>query len=188
MKLILLRHEERTYDVSFYSELTEKGILGSLEIPKKLKKFGIKNGFNKIDIIYCSPFIRTLQTAYPLCKKFKKKVNLEYGLYEYLHNPFFLLQNWFYEKDDIKDRDLLGIIDDNYKSVVEYTDFIILEDEECLERRVVKFFDKIGDLHKDKTILIVSHKGVINKIKDLYVKKTDMDCDFPMGHFEYYEI
>jgi broad specificity phosphatase PhoE len=174
--------------MSFYSELTEKGILGSLELPQKIKKLGIGKGFNKIDIIYCSPFIRTLQTAYPMCKILKKKVNLEYGLYEYLHNPFFLLQNWFYEKSDIKDRDLLEIIDNNYKSIVGYTDFIILEDEECLERRVAKFFDRIRDLHKDKTILIVSHKGVINKIKDLYIKKTDIDCDFPMGHFEYYEI
>lgn len=188
MKLILLRHEERTYDISFYSELTEKGIMGSLELSKKIKRFGAEHGFNKIDIIYCSPFIRTLQTIYPLCKKLNRKVNIEYGLYEYLHNPFFLLNNWFYEKSDIKDRDLLEIIDDNYKSTVGYTDFIILEDEECLERRVIKFFDKIRNIHKDKTILIVSHKAVINKIKDLYIKKTDIGSDFPMGHFEYYEI
>jgi len=186
MRIILLRHEEREFDIAFYSELTENGIIKTLELPKKIKELNKK--FNKIDIIYSSPFIRTLQTVYTISKKNNKAVNIEYGLYEYLHNPYFLLNNYFYEKCDIKDRDLLDIINNEYKSVVEYSDFIILEDELCLSKRITKFFNKIQDIHKDKTILIVSHKGVINKIKDLYIEKTDINAEFPMGHFECYEI
>lgn len=186
MRLILLRHEERGFDVGFYSELTENGINNTLKLPKKIKK--LRNGFNKIDIIYSSPFIRTLQTVYTISIKTNKKVNLEYGLYEYLHNPYFLLNNLFYEKSDIKDQDLLEIINNDYKSDIIHSDFTILEDEQCLAKRVSKFFDKIREIHKDKTVLIVSHKGVINKIKDLYVVKTDMNAEFPMGHLECYEI
>lgn len=184
MKLILLRHEERTSDISFYSELTEEGIINSLNIPNNIKSQGV----NKIDVIYCSPFIRTLQTSYTCSKKFRKKINLEYALYEYLHNPFFLLYNWYYEKSDIKDTKLLSIINNNYKSIVTCNDFIVLEDEINLEKRIIKFFNVINTIDKNKTVLIVTHKGVINKIKDLYFKKTSMDDEFPMGYFECYDL
>jgi len=36
----------------------------------------------------------------------------------------------------------------------------------------------------DKTILLVSHKGVINKIKDIYYQYTPLNSNFDMGHFE----
>ena len=38
------------------------------------------------------------------------------------------------------------------------------------------------------SILLVSHKGIINKIKNMYFTKTDMDDEFPMGHFEIYNL
>ena len=181
MKLILLRHQERGYDVGFYSELTENGMTNSYILPDKLNKFNI-------DVIYSSPFIRTLQTIYPYCNKYNKNVNVEYGLYEYQHNIYFLLTKWYYTIDDIFDSDLKEIINNNYKSIVNKDDFTILEDEINLERRIIKFFDYLRVVHKDDTVLIVSHMGVINKIKDLYIKKTDMNDDFKMGHFEIYDL
>jgi broad specificity phosphatase PhoE len=200
MKLILVRHEERGIDVGFFSELTDKGILNSLELPEKIKlimkektatKFesGSKTDNNyTIDAIFCSPFIRTLQTVYKCSKEFKKKVKLEYGLYEYLHNPYFLLFDWYYGKKDIKDKDLLKIIDNKYKSVVKKDDLKVLEDETNLEKRIIEFFDSIKEKYKNKTVLVVTHEGVINKIKDIYVKKTDMSDKYPMGHIEVYDI
>jgi len=200
MKLILVRHEERGIDIGFFSELTDKGIIQSLEIPERIKsilkektstnlEFENKTDNNiTIDEIFCSPFIRTLQTVYKCSKEFKKKVKLEYGLYEYLHNPYFLLFDSYYEKKDIKDIDLLKIIDNKYKSVVERDDLKVLEDETNLEKRIIKFFDSIKEDYKNKTILIVTHEGVINKIKDIYVKKTDMSDKYPMGHIEVYDI
>ena len=199
MRLILVRHEERDMDIGFFSELTEKGIINSLDIPNKITSI-IKKENKKVDAIYCSPFIRTLQTSYCCSEEFRKKINVEYGLYEYIHNPYFLLFNWYYEKDDIKDKDLLSIINNKYKSVVGKDDFTVLENEDTLGKRIIKFFDYIKDKYinnmdentsentKEKTIIMITHKGVINKIKDLYVKKTDMDDEFPMGHIEIYNI
>ena len=181
MKIILLRHEERGYDISFNSELTDNGIINSLLLPNKLKKYNI-------DVIFSSPFIRTLQTIYPYSNQYNKKVNIDYGLYEYIHNPYFLLIQWYYNIDDIKDKDLQSIINKNYYSIVDKNDFSILEDDNDLTKRLTKFFNFLKQNYDNKTVLIVSHKGVINKIKDLYVKKTDMDDEFPMGHIEIYNI
>jgi len=181
MKIILLRHEEREYNIGFYSNLTENGIIKSCLLNKTLKKYNI-------DLIFSSPFIRTLQTIYLYSEKNNKKVNIEYGLYEYLHNPFFLFGKWYYTTNEINDSSLTSIINNNYHSIVTKDDFYLLENEIGLETRIVKFFHSLKCHHSNKTILIVSHKGVINKIKDIYVKKTDLNADFDMGHFEIYDI
>jgi hypothetical protein len=39
MKLILLRHEERSFDIGFNSNLTETGVLNSYNLISKLKLF-----------------------------------------------------------------------------------------------------------------------------------------------------
>ena len=178
MKLILLRHEERGIDVGFNSNLTEKGIVNSCTLlPDKLKAL-------KIDIIFSSPFIRTLQTIYPYSNLYNKKINIEYGLYEYLHNPYFLLGKWYYTIDDINDNDLKSIINNDYKSIVKKDDFLILEDENDLEKRIKKFFNYLLNNYNNKTVLLVTHKGVINKIKDLYLTKTDTNEEYPTGTIE----
>ena len=181
MRIILLRHEERGYDISFNSELTDNGIINSFLLINKLKKYNI-------DVIFSSPFIRTLQTIYPYATKYKKLINIDYGLYEYIHNPYFLLIKWYYNINDIEDRDLQTIINKNYTSIVDENDFSILEDETDLSLRLIKFFNYLKQNYNDKTVLIVSHKGVINKIKDLFIKKTDMDEEFNMGNVEIYDI
>ena len=177
MKIILLRHEERGIDIGFYSNLTENGILKSYFLASQLKKM-------KIDIIFSSPFTRTVETIYPYCTKYKKNINIEYGLYEYLHNPYFLFVPWYYTYNDLKDDKLKKIVNINYKSIVNKNDFSILEDELCLEKRIKKFFNSLFLKHKNKTILLVTHKGVINKIKDIYLKETNMSEDFDMGSFQ----
>jgi broad specificity phosphatase PhoE len=181
MKIILLRHEERYSDIGFFSNLTDNGIINACKLPKKLKKY-------KIDHIFSSPFIRTIQTIFPYCDKYNKKINIEYGLYEYIHNLYFLLVQWYHDIEDIKDNDLHTIINKNYKTNVTKDDFSILETEEDLAKRIKKFIDFLKQNYNDKTILLVSHMGIINKIKDLYVKKTDMRDLFNMGHYEIYDI
>jgi len=181
MKIILLRHEERENNIGFYSNLTEDGIINSCLLPQKFKKYNI-------DAIFSSPFIRTLQTIYLYSEKNNKKVNIEYGLYEYLHNPYFLLSKWYYSTNEIHDKSLLSIINNDYNSVINKNDFFILENETSLEKRLVKFFNYLNYNYNNKTILIVSHMGIINKIKDLYIKKTDLDEEFRMGHYEIYDI
>ena len=182
MRVILLRHEERGVDVGFNSNLTEIGIINACNLlPDKLNELNI-------DIIFSSPFIRTLQTIYPYSNLYNKSVNIEYGLYEYLHNPYFLLGNWYYTINDINDGDLRSIINYNYESVIKKNDFSVLEDEEDLEKRIKKFFEYLKRNFYNQSVLIVTHKGVINKIKDVYMRRTDMDENFSMGSIEEFEI
>ena len=182
MKLILLRHEERHFDIGFNSNLTDNGIIRSCtSLIEKLEKLNI-------DIIFCSPFIRTLQTIFPYSYKYDKKINIEYGLYEYLHNPYFLIYKWYYDISEINDNDLNSIINLDYKSIIKKDDFNVLENENDLEKRIKIFINFLKQNYNNKNILIVSHKGVINKIKDIYIKKTDMNDDFEMGEIEIFRI
>lgn len=181
MKLILLRHEERGYDIGFYSELTENGIINSHLLSSSLDNLNI-------DIIFTSPFIRVLQTIYPYCKEHNKKVNIEYGLYEYIHNIYFLINPWYFTLNDIEDKDLKSICVKKYISIVDKNDFTILEDEINLERRIIKFFDYLNTNYNNKTVLLVSHKAIINKIKDLYIKKTSLDDSYDMGNIEVWNM
>ena len=66
MKIYILRHEDRTQDCSFFSPLTETGLNNSIKLIDHLKNENITK-------IYCSPFIRTLQTIYPFSKCNTKK-------------------------------------------------------------------------------------------------------------------
>ena len=63
-----------------------------------------------------------------------------------------------------------------------------MEDEEDLEKRVKKFFEYLKINFYNKSVLIVTHKGIINKIKDIYLKRTNNDEDFTMGSIEEFEI
>ena len=69
--IYLLRHEQRGKSISFNSPLTDKGCKRSQnELCDALQTLNIQQ-------IYCSPYIRTLQTILPFCEKYNLKVNLE---------------------------------------------------------------------------------------------------------------
>jgi broad specificity phosphatase PhoE len=182
MKLILLRHEER--DLSnplFFTPLTYRGMERRYQLVNSLI-------YQNIDEIYVSPFLRTVQTVMPLADELGKKLKIEYGLYEYIHNLKFNDRNWYYPVKELIERhpELDTYVDWGYDSKVEKSDFQILEDERSLERRIRKFMKTLEG--KDGTILLVTHMGVINKIKDMYVSRTRMNDYFGMGHFEVYYI
>jgi broad specificity phosphatase PhoE len=98
--------------------------------------------------------------------------------------------NFYSDKiiNDINDKDLKSIINNKYKSIIKKNDFSVLEDEEDLEKRVKKFFEYLKINFYNKSVLIVTHKGIINKIKDIYLKRTNNDEDFTMGSIEEFEI
>lgn len=181
MRLILLRHEKRNSDIGFFSNLTGEGFLDSMKLPEKLEQYNI-------DKIFVSPFTRTLETSFFISKSLNKKVNVEYALYEYLHNIYFSIGQWYYTPNDLKNNNLKHIINHNYKSIIKKDDFTVLENDKNLEKRIIPFFNYLLNNYNDKTVLLVSHKGVLNKIKDLYIKKTDLDDEFEMGSFEVYDI
>ena len=178
MKLFLLRHEEREEYPGFFSNLTRNGLKNAFQLEKILKK-------KKIDIIYSSPMVRTLQTIFPYCLKNDTSLNAEYALYEYRHNPYFLIEPKIYSLKDIHNSYLQSILNTKYKTLIKKKDFSSsLENEKHLEKRISIFLKSIKKDHKNKTILIVSHKGVLNKIKQLIGENITMDDEFPMGSFE----
>ena len=75
MKIYILRHEDRTMDLTFFSPLTKNGLDKSLKISDELGKL-------EINSIYSSPYIRTLQTIYPYSKRTSLPVKLDYSLTE----------------------------------------------------------------------------------------------------------
>jgi broad specificity phosphatase PhoE len=78
MKIYILRHEDRTHDCTFFSPLTEFGLTNSIKLIKYLD-------MSNINLIFSSPFIRTLQTVFPFVKNKGYKINIEYGLSEIHH-------------------------------------------------------------------------------------------------------
>ena len=54
------------------------------------------------DIIYTSPFLRTIQTILPYCKQFNKKLNVEYSLYECTNDKRFNNDNYHQSYNDLK--------------------------------------------------------------------------------------
>jgi broad specificity phosphatase PhoE len=181
MKIILLRHEKREDYPGFFSNLTEKGFKDSKKLIKKFEKY-------KIDEIYCSPLMRTLQTIYSYASHNHKKVNPEYGLYEYKNNPYFLFEPKPFGIKDINNHELKKIINKNYKSYIRQKDIVHgIENEQQLKKRVNKFLRNILKF-KNKTILLVSHKGTINKIKQLLNNDIHIRSSFPKGHFEVIDL
>tara|TARA_A100001015_G_C15023320_1_gene729153 strand:- start:1973 stop:2530 length:558 start_codon:yes stop_codon:yes gene_type:complete len=183
MKLILLRHEDRENYPGFLSNITREGFNNTIKLENKLKKL-------KIDIIYSSPFIRTLQTIYWYCIKNNKKVNMEFSISEYRHNIYFLFENIIYDLNLIPN-ELNKIINDDYKSFLKNDNLSLLENNTSLKKRVNKFIQKLiknKDL-KNKNILIVSHKAVLNMIKQQFINKNvEIKDDFNRGTFEIYNI
>lgn len=185
MKLILLRHEKRENYPGFFCNLTKEGFEDSFKLINKFKKY-------KFDFIFCSPLVRTLQTIYPYCIKNKVKVNVEYALYEYKHHPYFLIEHNIYNMKDIDNKYLKNISNKKYKTKYKQNDFdfLILEDEIHLENRLSIFLNSLKNnkKYKNKTILFVSHRGVINKIKNMTGYSNNISSDFPKGHFEEIKI
>ena len=183
MKIILLRHEERYEDPTFFTELTSHG---KMEANSKIIKLLSKH---KNDHIYCSPFLRTIQTVYPYCLKLNKKINIEYSLYEYVHSFQFNSSNWkekFENIPDDKNTKFSDIIDQDYVSLINVDDIQFREDSTNLLNRTLSFIKFLISKHKDSkdTILLVTHMAVINSIKFIFDNTTSLDSEYPCGHIE----
>ena len=160
MKIYFLRHEHRNKnEVLFRSELNAEG--------KSLANGLLKNYLNflNIDRIYCSPFIRAIQTVTPYIKEYKvfQKINLDYSIAEYIEHPRFAhKENCNF---DLNDNDYFTFpIDKNYNSLSTPDVLYYKETPEELYARVTLFVNMIKKKYEktDKTILICSHRSVLN--------------------------
>ena len=71
MIIYIIRHEDRTQDATMFSPLTELGLENSVKLIEIINNI-------KINKIYSSPFIRTLQTVHPFSKKYDIKINIDF--------------------------------------------------------------------------------------------------------------
>ena len=144
-RIYLLRHEQRGNKVSFETPLTPKGLENAETV--------ICSQLEKLDIgmIYCSPFIRTLQTIKPFCDKTGMKINLEWGLVE------------SFTSESTNPIEFQSIINSNYNSLIPYklSDNTEVINFDLLKQRVKTF---IESLDRSQNILLVTHMPVINAI------------------------
>lgn len=163
MKIFILRHEDRTQDATFFSPLTSTGLERSEVLVDVLKK-------NKINKIYSSPFIRTLQTINPYCEKCGVKVNLEYSLSEIQHPVIIPEKSYQVRLPTYMAHNFNS--NDKYKSLLDPIDHVYPEDEVNVSKRVRHFLNTLfnNKLNRSDNILLVTHQVVCNEILKIATK------------------
>ena len=134
VKLILLRHEKREDYPGFFSNLTNDGLKDAFKLSKKIDSLNI-------DIIYCSPFIRTLQTVYPYSSGSDTKVNLEYSIAEMQDQK--IIPEKSYQVRLPKYLAEMFNYNSNYNSMIYPEDFKYPEKDRDVQSRARKFLLKV---------------------------------------------
>ena len=175
MKIYILRHEDRTQDATFFSPLTKEGLDNSVKLIDTLIN-------EDIDIIYSSPFIRTLQTVHPFAKNRNKKINIEYALSEIQHPhlippksyevslPTYIAESFNYNS--------------KYTSTMEPEQHTYPEDEKNVTVRIKKFLNKLvnENINTKYNILIVTHQAVCNSILRIATKDSSTQIDYTYSY------
>ena len=175
MKIYILRHEDRTDDCSFFAPLTKLGLEKSNNLVGIIKEC-------KINKIFSSPFIRTLQTIDPFVRESKMQVNIEYGLEEINH-------------EDIIPKKAAGInlpeylaeifnYNPNYKSHIKPSDIIFPEKTDHVKIRVKRLLRNIMTENNmnNNNILLVTHQGVCTSIIEI-VKKAKPELNINIEEY-----
>jgi 2,3-bisphosphoglycerate-dependent phosphoglycerate mutase len=188
MKIYILRHEERTKDASFFSPLTKQGHKNAQNLVNTLEKLNI----NKI---YCSPYIRTLQTIHPYSKKYNIPINVDYGLVEILHESIIPPKSY-----DVELPDYMGEyfnVNKSYYPLITNKDLEYPENDKKLSKRTKKIFKHIIDTNKYATIntnkhvnniLVVTHQGLCKNIINIKNKIDDYETGELSLIFDNYEL
>lgn len=161
--LYLLRHEQRGNDVSFGADLTMTGYTNAQNLLRpQLESLNI-------DVIYSSPFVRTLQTVRPFCDKSNLKVNLEWSLAEPLPMQV-LIPSYFGSMINCHYVPRILYITPDNTQIFEFAK---------LKQRVDLF---MCYLDRSKNILLVTHMPVINAILSYEgVQNIDMHTHHEFG-------
>ncbi len=158
MKIVILNATASLSSNEYSTILSEQGLIDADKIATYLAE-----EINP-DIIYSSPYVRALQTIYPYCQKYNKKVNAECCLYplarfdsgNYLYHDISLtsLPSYFHY--------LYHIIDSNYTSRVFHSNVSQRESPRLIGNRVFPFLYALKTEYQNtnKTILIVSHRDI----------------------------
>jgi broad specificity phosphatase PhoE len=194
MKLIILRHAKRYSSPGFDIPLTSEGFEQADALIEKIEGLNLY-----IDEVYCSPFLRTMQTIYPYCKRNNIKINIENSLYEVCHKPFFDHTNYRNSINDLHVvwKYIYDIINFNYRSYFNVSNIKINPHHVDITNRVNPFIYSLLKKNKnrlrerkksEKVILLVTHKSICNAIKKYFDKSVNISDDFDMGAFEIIDI
>ena len=174
MSIYFLRHEKRNMDnPTFYTNLTSEGHYNANGLAKLLEQL-------KITKIYCSPFMRCLQTIKPFVDKTDLKVCVDWGLQESFYHPLFYDHNY---TDLSKEEKECYHVDKKYKSTLKPNVLRYQEDTGSFIYRVKKFFInlKLENNNSDENILICTHMGVINVLLTLFKVDRNLMSLYKMG-------
>ena len=168
MKLYILRHEERGNETNLMTPLNYKGVVNSEILIDILDN-------ENIDLIFSSPFVRTLQTIYPYAKKSDIEINVDYSLSEY-HSRRLICRE---EYGKYLPTNILKLFNynSNYKSLINPNDIYYPETNfDCLSRvksflrYIIKHYK-----HTDKNILIVTHMHICLDILNIVNSKISKE-------------
>ena len=163
MIIYIVRHELRYHCPTFFTSLTNEGKNNAEKLVKQLNEIDF-------DIIYSSPFLRTIQTVLPYCKKYDKKLNLEYSLYECTNDKRFNKDNYHQTWTSLKAYipDIENYINHNYYSLIDK--IVFPETRDCYINRLFTFVEKIINKYKNtnKKILFVTHMSPVIELLKIY--------------------
>ena len=186
MTIYVLRHERRFSSPKFFTSLTKKGLENSVKLVDKINKLNI-------DIIFCSPFLRTIQTIYPYALNTGKKINIEYALYEAVKENTFSENDYLHNYTDLYkiDSRLKNIINPNYKSFLSENSIDYPENLNKIYKRTIPFLNNLKKKLPDKNILLVTHMTTALTIKEYLMNNKQLLSDhdptgklFPMGSIQ----
>ena len=186
MYLTLLRHEARPMeDPRFFTSLTQEGLNRSkTSLVDRL--YVSDPPAPPIDVIYCSPFLRTVQTVIPFAQATGLKIRIEPALYEFMENPLFTDDNWYHTVDELPS-ELQVYIDTTYKPIFPLSRLKFRETwDDCLIRTTT-FLDYLISPQCESPIslfkhpLLVSHMTTINSCLYRWDTSVVAESTFPIG-------
>lgn len=168
MKIYILRHEDRTQDATFFSPLTEDGLINSNKLKDTLKKL-------QINLIYSSPYIRTLQTAFPYSNEQQIKIKADYSLGEKI-DSYIIPENSFQVRLPTYIAKSFNV-DPEYNSLIQPENYKFNESFSDVENRIKPFLKKIikENCKNKNNILIVTHQANASAILKIIKTKNITD-------------
>ena len=165
----------KTAENPYNPPLDPKGITQAEETAERLRN-------EKIDYIFSSPFIRTLQTASAVAEKKGLTFNVEPGFSEWLKSSEFRYMPDLYSMDYLSEK--FPLINPDYKSMVSAS---YPESQNNLDTRTDTALEKIFDKY-DGSILVISHGSPIKSIYKSLIRTVPEDyqpmCSVSMFRFD----
>lgn len=168
-----MRHFERYDSIDYFTELNDMGKNNAKDKITYLEKLNI-------NLIFCSPFIRTIQSIEPYCQKNNIFINIENSLYEYANPKYFNKDNYKHSIKELKKYNSTNIINNNYDSYLKLDnlEFPSVSCDIDIKGRTSKFISYLYKKYKSQNvnILLITHKSTINAILN-----RDLEESYDLG-------